>query len=93
MIQFCNWCPEPNNPSPEFHPNGQVEHEYAISEPKISIQGIELSLAESMTFRMALTSFLIDMKTENPLGEDKHGKEMQRLYLLHGRAIMSYMLK
>lgn len=25
-VAFCNWCPDPANPSPEFHPDGQPEH-------------------------------------------------------------------
>lgn len=25
-VAFCNWCPEPEKPSPDFHPDGQREH-------------------------------------------------------------------
>lgn len=25
-VEFCNWCPDPNHPSPEHHPNGQAAH-------------------------------------------------------------------
>lgn len=26
VVAYCNWCPVPDHPSPEFHPNGQLEH-------------------------------------------------------------------
>lgn len=32
QVDFCNWCPDPKNPSPEYHPNGQVEHSTKIKE-------------------------------------------------------------
>jgi hypothetical protein len=25
-VSFCNWCPNPESPSLEHHPNGQAEH-------------------------------------------------------------------
>lgn len=25
-VAFCNWCPDPEKPSPDFHPGGQSEH-------------------------------------------------------------------
>ncbi len=25
-VEICGWCPDPSNPSPEHHPNGQCEH-------------------------------------------------------------------
>lgn len=25
-VDFCNWCPDPHNPSPVHHPNGTTEH-------------------------------------------------------------------
>lgn len=25
-VKFCNWCPDPKNPSPEHHPDGSCRH-------------------------------------------------------------------
>jgi hypothetical protein len=26
VVQWCNWCPEPNAPDPKSHPKGQPAH-------------------------------------------------------------------
>lgn len=36
---FCNWCPDPRNPSKEFHPDGGAEHrEPPFKEPDSNVQ-------------------------------------------------------
>ncbi len=48
-------------------------------EPKITINGVELTEAQAMTVRVALTSFDFSL-TDGSLGDDQHGKEMIGLY-------------
>jgi hypothetical protein len=33
IVTYCNWCKDPNNPSPENHPNGQPIHYVPPEEP------------------------------------------------------------
>ena len=56
------------------------------NEPKIIINGHELSEAEAMTVRVAIGSFSMDLR-ENGLGEDETGKVMTRGYLAAIREI------
>lgn len=51
-----------------------------MNEPKIIINGKELSSAQAATIRCAIENFSFDLKTEG-LGDDAHGKEMVRLYM------------
>ena len=54
---------------------GSIMHEEAI----ITINGKQISSAMSMTIRVAIEGFSMELK-ENGLGPDKHGKEMVALY-------------
>ena len=51
-----------------------------MTEPKIIINEIVLNDAQSMTIRVALNNFSLDL-TSDGLGEDDHGKQMTKLYL------------
>lgn len=57
------------------------------NEAKITINGQELSLAESMTLRCAVTSFLSDV-SKNGLGEDETGKAIAESYIRHSTEIL-----
>lgn len=49
-------------------------------EPRITINGVEMSPGAAMTIRVALESFALDL-TETGLGDDKHGRGMTKAYL------------
>lgn len=51
-----------------------------MTEASIVINGVELTDAQSMTVRVALGSFSIDLH-ENGLGNDDHGRAMREGYL------------
>lgn len=51
-----------------------------FKEPKITINGTQITDAMAMTIRVAVNSFAFDI-SNNGLGEDEHGKEMAKLYL------------
>jgi len=51
-----------------------------MNEPKIVINGLELSIAESMTVRIAIDVFVMELK-ENGLGTDKNGISIRDGYL------------
>lgn len=56
-------------------------------EAKITINGQELSLAESMTLRCAVTSFLSDI-SKNGLGQDETGQAIAEGYVRHSIEIL-----
>ncbi len=60
-------------------------------EPRIAINGVELTFAEAMTLRVALQSFLLSLSAEG-LGGDEHGRVMSANYQAHGAAIERLML-
>ena len=49
-------------------------------EPVITIWGKELSIAQSITIRVAIESFASDL-IENGLGDDEMGKKMTKQYM------------
>ena len=49
-------------------------------EPKIVINGVKMSFAQSMTIRVALEGFASQMSEPHVLGEDEHGITMAKLY-------------
>jgi hypothetical protein len=57
-----------------------------FDEATITIDGEPLTLAQSMTLRVALASFLMDIEAHG-LGEDKIGKEIAEGYLRNGRVV------
>jgi len=50
-----------------------------MTEPKIIINGCQLTPAQAMTVRVALGSFAIDLQGDG-LGTDEHGKAMTAAY-------------
>lgn len=58
-----------------------------VSEAKITINGQELTEAQAMTLRAAVTGFMADL-AENGLGDDEHGKRMCKAYLQRGNEIL-----
>ncbi len=50
------------------------------NEALITINGIKLSTAQSLTVRVAVSSFVDDL-VNNGLGDDTHGKQMTEAYL------------
>lgn len=61
-------------------------------EPRISINGAELSVGQAMTIRVAIESFAADLVDEG-LGDDEHGKKMTDAYLQNIAAIRKLMFK
>lgn len=51
-----------------------------MGEAAITINGVVLTPGQSMTVRVALNSFAMDLNADG-LGDDDHGKTMTRLYL------------
>lgn len=52
----------------------------SMNEPIITINGKVLTTAQALTIRVAVSSFLMDMREEG-LGDDDHGKKMAGLYI------------
>jgi len=63
-----------------------------VTEVKITINGYPLTLAQSMTFRVALESFASDLSS-NGLGNDVDGMELAKLYLMRTNEIRQLMYK
>jgi len=49
-------------------------------EADIVINGVKLTFAQSMTLRVAMSSFRSEMSEEDALGNDEHGKFMAEAY-------------
>lgn len=50
-----------------------------MTEPNIRINGTALTIAQTMTVRVSLGTFLIDLN-ETGLGDDEHGLKMTEAY-------------
>lgn len=59
-------------------------------EAEITINGQSLTFAQAMVMRVALSSFLSELR-ENGLGNDEHGKAMTAAYLARGNEVMRVM--
>jgi len=51
-----------------------------MTEARITINGKELTPAQSMTVRVALNDFSLSMQDKNALGADEHGQFMVSAY-------------
>lgn len=61
-------------------------------EPKITVNGIELSVGESMTMRVALTHFHNELSyDEDYLGSDEHGRAMRNGYFQNATKTLEVM--
>lgn len=57
-----------------------------MNEPRITVNGTALTEGQAMTLRVALSSFLLQLKMEG-LGKDEHGVAMTRAYMARGSEI------
>lgn len=62
-----------------------------MKEARITINGVELSEGQSLTVRVALESFLMEIAT-NGLGDDAHGKTMAGNYTARGLEVRALMI-
>ncbi len=51
-----------------------------MNEADVTINGVRLTVAQSMALRVAATSFLQEMETPGALGDDMHGRTMVKNY-------------
>ena len=51
-----------------------------MTEPHIILNGMELTDAQSMAVRVAVTSFHQEMGDKDPLGDDEIGRQMASAY-------------
>lgn len=58
------------------------------TEATITIEGVPLTVGQSMTIRVALNHFLSSLEEEG-LGDDDHGKAMVKNYTARGREILT----
>lgn len=58
-----------------------------MSEARITINGVELTVGQAMTIRCALNSFGASL-ADGGLGDDEHGNTMTEIYLANIREIM-----
>jgi hypothetical protein len=61
-------------------------------EPQITINGTTLTVGQSIAVRVAISSFILEMKN-NGLGDYQHGEEMAKLYLARAGEVQEMMLK
>lgn len=62
------------------------------TEPKITINGMDLTEGEAMTMRVAITFFLDDISSRNALGSDDVGKGIASGYAACSSSILRKML-
>lgn len=51
-----------------------------MSEPVIVVNGNKLTNSQSMTMRVAIEQFAMDLREENALGDDQVGKQIAQGY-------------
>jgi hypothetical protein len=61
------------------------------TEADVSINGVALSVGQSLTLRVALNSFLCDTSRPNSLGKDHIGQSLRTNYLARGEEIVRLM--
>ena len=59
---------------------------------KVTVGGKYLNPGQVMTIQVALNNLVIDIQHEG-LGEDDHGKEMARLYILRANEVLGEIIK
>ncbi len=62
-----------------------------FNEPSIIINDEKLSVAEAMTLRVAITSFLAEMQEPDALGDDETGRGIQAGYRAACQSIIEKM--
>lgn len=61
-------------------------------EPRITVNGVELSLGQAMTLRVALTTFHMEMGQPEALGKDEHGLITARNYRQRAEEVLVLMV-
>lgn len=64
----------------------------SVTEANITIEGHQLTFQESMTLRVAINSFLIDL-SKGSMGTGDTGRRIAASYRLHARAIQKYIME
>lgn len=64
-----------------------------MENPNIWISGQRLTQGQSMTLRVALTNFMMDMGKPGALGDDGSGENIRRNYLARGNEVIQMILK
>lgn len=60
-------------------------------EASITVNGVPLTTGQSMTVRVALSLFLMDMNNEDAIGTDLTGDSIRRGYLKCGAEVLRLM--
>lgn len=63
-----------------------------FKEAKISVNGIPLTVGQSMTVRVALSSLMFSMRDDG-LGDDDHGKRMSKAYADRAQEVLKMILE
>lgn len=63
-----------------------------MNEAIVTINGVQLTVGQSMALRVAVGSFLASMRS-NGLGDDPHGKAMAEAYIVRASEIEELMVK
>jgi hypothetical protein len=63
-----------------------------IKEADITIEGVRLTLAQSMTVRVAVSSYMMDMRMDG-LGDDETGKAIAAGYIARGNEVLELIHK
>jgi len=61
-----------------------------VQEPDIVINDQQLSAAQAMAVRVAVSSFPANLVMNGGLGDDEHGKAMVKLYTMRCNEIMEF---
>ena len=62
-------------------------------EPKIHINGVELTESQAVTVRVAVTQYLVEMGEPFALGDDEHGEKMRSLYQKQASEVLRVMVR
>jgi hypothetical protein len=64
-----------------------------LNEADIVINGVKLNTAQSMTLRVAISMFIMDMKQPNALGGDETGEGIRQGYLRNAGEVQGIIFK
>lgn len=59
-------------------------------EPLVSINGVQLTSAQTVALRVAVSNYLTDLQ-DTDLGDDPHGKAVTKLYLARLQEVIELM--
>ena len=61
-------------------------------EPRITVNGVELSEGQAMTVRVALSTFCSEMGRKDALGKGEHGQRMATAYRERAGEVLRVMI-